>query len=87
MKKPNQPAPGRRLNFAGFVCWIRPAQAEPSTRKFLSIADAVKQALEREYPAIEESAGKWRAVRVTEPGRYFLGFARRPGFSGNSPSQ
>ena len=67
----------RRISFAGFVCrWRLPRQANESPKaRFFSIVESI-QASAR--PRLEfAEAGKWKAVRIAAPGKYFLGFVRR----------
>ena len=73
-----KPNPKQRISFAGCVYWRRSRKAQESAKQqFVSTYDAIRQVLEQKTPAPQETARKWKAVRISEPGKYFWGFARR----------
>jgi hypothetical protein len=78
MNQDQQAAPKKRISFAGCVYWRRSGKTAKSVKQqFISTYDAIRQVLEQETPATQETARKWKAVRISEPGKYFWGFARR----------
>jgi hypothetical protein len=67
----------RRIRFAGFICgWRLPHPAGESPKeRFVSDAESVQASLQSHLEAVEP--GKWKAIRIAAPEKYFLGFARR----------
>ncbi len=78
MNQDKQPKPTKPISFAGYVFWRRSRKsAEAVKQQFISTHDAIRQSLDQEIPASQEAPRKWKAVRISEPGKYFWGFARR----------
>lgn len=68
-----------RISFAGFICsWKIPHKTGESKReRFFSVYDELKKNVEQSAIQSGEAGGKWKQVRISEPGRHFWGFARR----------
>ena len=66
-----------RISLAGFVCrWRSPQPAgESPKQRFFSLVESIQASVQPDLEAAEP--GQWKAVRISAPGRYFLGFARR----------
>lgn len=68
----------RRISFAGFICfWNMPRKAGESTRqRFFSLYEDLQQTVQHTQHS-GESKRKWKLLRISAPGRRFLGIARR----------
>lgn len=68
-----------RISFAGFVClWkVRHQPGESKRERFFSVYQDLKKNVEQPAVQAGEEQRKWRLIRISAPGRHFLGFARR----------
>lgn len=71
----------RRVRFFGFVrFWAMPRNPGESTRqRFFSIYADLSRAIEQQSLSANMSGvnPNWKLVRISGPGRWFLGFVRR----------
>jgi hypothetical protein len=67
-----------QMAFAGIVCfWKTRRQPGQSTRHwFISVYESLSQAVGQRANAHDDDS-KWKFLRIWEPGRKFLGFAKR----------
>lgn len=67
------------VGFAGFVCfWNTPHCSGESTRqRFFSIYADLRQALQQHSSGSNIPERKWNMVRISLPGKKFLGLVRR----------
>lgn len=81
----NNSFPQKRISFAGFIWFWQPSVGQPSEsrrERFFSTYGDLRQTLERQISNAEPGGAKWKLVRISEPGRRFLGFVRAvAGFS------
>jgi len=72
-----QSSENKRTGFAGFVCWLLPEPAARGSRdKFLSLAESVRQAVQRRDDSSEDQNHTWKFVCYKSSGRCFIGFVR-----------
>ncbi|HEU5413958.1 MAG TPA: hypothetical protein VFW31_09385 [Candidatus Angelobacter sp.] len=72
---PSKPA----IRFGGFVwLWNVPRRSGESTRqRFFSIYEDLRQALQQHSSGSNIPERKWNMVRISLPGKKFLGLVRR----------
>jgi hypothetical protein len=70
-----------KIRFAGLICfWRMPRKKEETRReRFFTIYEDLREAVKQNLPSPVTDAGerRWNLVRISEPGRWFLGFGRR----------
>lgn len=67
------------IRFAGFVCfWNSPRRSGESTRqRFFSIYEDLRQTVQQLSSGSSLPERKWRVIRISAPGKKFLGLVRR----------
>jgi hypothetical protein len=70
-----------KISFAGLICfWRMPhKQGESRRQRFFSIYEDLREAVKQNLPSpvTNEDERRWNLVRISAPGRWFLGFGRR----------
>jgi len=70
-----------KIKIAGLVCFwrLRRKQGESRRERFFSVYEDLRKAVKQNLPSPVTNAGerRWNLVRISAPGRWFLGFGRR----------